>query len=196
MNRYRSAKYELKYIREVLDEAHRDFELYYRDWCSKNGVNIDELNQRNQRKVDMIFINEKSHKLKQDLITKEFSEEKKEGSKDLKDVFKSIAKKLHPDTLKADDPRRAEFEEDFKKAANANQTGKWGDLFDIIEKHKIKLNDYSEAISCLEQDLKRINIELEKEKGSYSWLLFEAETEEEKGNVVKRFLSHMFGWRE
>ena len=195
LNQYRSAKYELKYIKEVLEQAHPEFEIYYRRWCSENGVDISDLNKRNQRKVDMIFINEKSHALKQDLIAKEFSDNKKDESKDMKGVFKSIAKKIHPDTLSNDDPRKEEYEEDFKIAADANKTGKWGELFDIVEKHNINLEDYSEAILCLEHDIKRINIELKKEKNSYSWLLFEAETEQEKGNVVERFLNQMFGWR-
>ena len=194
LNKYRSIKSEISYIKEVLDEAHKEFELYYRSWCIDNNVDIGELNKRNQRKIDMIFINEKSHRLKQELIAKEFSREKKEESKDAKDIFKLIARKLHPDTVSNDDPRKNEFEEDFKKAANANKAGKWGDLFDIVEKYKINLNDYSTAIECLEYDIKRISSEISKEKNSYSWLLFEAETEKEKEIVVKRFLKQMFGW--
>ena len=112
LNKYRSIKSEISYIKEVLDEAHKEFELYYRSWCIDNNVDIGELNKRNQRKIDMIFINEKSHRLKQELIAKEFSREKKEESKDAKDIFKLIARKLHPDTVSNDDPRKNEFEED------------------------------------------------------------------------------------
>ena len=56
LNKYRSIKSEISYIKEVLDEAHKEFELYYRSWCIDNNVDIGELNKRNQRKIDMIFI--------------------------------------------------------------------------------------------------------------------------------------------
>lgn len=195
LNKYRSVNSELVYVREVLKDAHFEFEDYYTKWCLQNNVDLQGLNKRNQRKVDMIFIDEKAHKMKQELATQEFGENRREDSKDLKNIFKSIAKKLHPDLLDAEDPRLQEYEEDFKIAAEANKNGKWGDLFDIVDKYKINLSSYREAIECLEFDLKRVTAELKKEKDTYSWLLFEAETEEEKVDVVKRFLNQIFGWR-
>lgn len=195
LNEYRSLKYELEYIQEVLRDGHQDFEIYYRRWCVENDVDLSELQKRNQRKVDMIFIEQKSHKIKEDIAIKEFKEERKD-EKNFKGIFKSVARKLHPDTLREDDPRKEEYEEAFKKAVGANEEGRWGDLFDVVEHYKIKLNDYKEPIRCLEFDIEKIKREIDKEKGTYSWLLHEAETEQEKENVVKKFLSHLFGWRE
>ena len=81
--------------------------------------------------------------------------------------LKAIAKKLHPDALKMDDPRRAEYEEDFKRASAANNEGRWGELFDIVDRHGVPLKEYKEAIECLKFDIKRIKAELEKEKSTY-----------------------------
>lgn len=194
LNEYRSLKYELGYIQEVLQEGHHEFEIYYRQWCAENGVDLVELNKKNQRKVDTIFIQEKSHKLKEDLAIKEFKEERKE-EKDFKEVFKAVARKLHPDTLRENDPRKEEYEEAFKKAIGANEEGRWGDLFDVVDHYKIPLKNYKDAIKCLEFDIEKINRLINKEKSTYSWLLHEAETEQQKENVVKKFLSHLFGWR-
>ena len=36
--------------------------------------------------------------------------------------------------------------------------------------------------------------EIKKEKSTYSWLLCQTETEEQKEEVVKQFLRHLFGW--
>jgi hypothetical protein len=193
LSEYRSLNYELKYVREVLEEGHIEFEYYYRKWCIDNGVDLGQLNERNQRKVDTIFIEEKSHKMKQEVALLEFKEEAVE-TRDLKYIYKALARKLHPDVIDSEDPRKAEYEDAFKRASAANESGKWGEFFDIVDKYDIHLRKYEDAIECLEFDIKRITADLDKEKGTYSWLLYEAETEEQKHGVVKQFLSHLFGW--
>ena len=194
LNEYRSIDYELKYVRDVLEEAHQEFEIFYRTWCVENDVDLQQLNERNQRKVDMIFMEEKAHKMKQGLMLASFKEEKEESGANLKHIYKSIARKLHPDLLDAEDPRLEEYEADFKRATSAKEEGKWGELFDVVDKHGIKLKEYKEAIECLKFDIKRVEADLEKEKSSYSWHYHEAESDEQRGGVVKRFLRHLFGW--
>tara|TARA_B100000287_G_scaffold264164_1_gene248595 strand:- start:3052 stop:3675 length:624 start_codon:yes stop_codon:yes gene_type:complete len=194
LNEYRSINYELKYVRDVLEDVHLEFEDFYRTWCAENNVDLEELNQRNQRKVDMIFMENKAHKIKQELMLSSFKEERVEAAPSLKQVYKSIARKLHPDLLDTEDPRLEEYEEGFKKASRAHEEGKWGELFDLVDKHNIKLKEYKEAIECLKFDIKRVKSDLEKEKSTYSWLYYEAESDEQRIGVVKRFLKHLFGW--
>ena len=193
LNEYRSLKYELEYIKDILSEGHQEFEHYYRKWCVENDVDLAELNKRNQRKVDMIFIETKSHAIKEEIAIKEFKQENKDDDT-FKKLFRSVARKLHPDTLRNDDPRREEYEDAFKKASSANESGRWGDLFDVVDHYKIPLKDYEEPIKCLKFDIEKIKREIDKEKGTYSWLLHEADTKQQKENVVRRFLSHLFGW--
>ena len=196
LNEYRSLKYELEYIRDILTEGHQEFEIYYRTWCAENNVDLEELNKRNQRKVDMIFIEEKSYAIKEQMVVKKFKEENTSGDDDFKKVFRSVARKLHPDTLKGDDPRKEEYESAFKRASSANESGQWGDLFDIVDQYKIPLKDYKQPIKCLEFDIEKVKRDIKKEKGTYSWLLHEAETKKQKENIVKRFLNQLFGWSE
>jgi|TARA_R110001583_G_scaffold145154_1_gene297191 uncharacterized small protein (DUF1192 family) len=195
LNEYRSIESELHYVQAVLSDAHLEFEVFYKIWCVENDVDLEELNKKNQRKVDMIFVESQSHKIKQDISLRTFKEEKHTESKSLKDVYKAVAKKLHPDALRMDDPRRAEYEEDFKRASVANDEGKWGELFDIVDRHGVSFKEYEEAIECLRFDIKRIKAELEKEKSTYSWLHHEAESDQQRENVIKRFLGHLFGWK-
>ena len=194
LNEYRSVESELQYVQAILGDAHLEFEVLYKVWCVENNVDLEELNKKNQRKVDMIFVETASHKIKQGLELREFKDEKHTESKSLKDIYKTIAKKLHPDALKMDDPRRAEYEEDFKKASAANDEGKWGEFFDIVDRHGVTLKEYKEAIECLRFDIKRIKADLEKEKNTYSWLYHEAESDQQRENVIKKFLKHLFGW--
>ncbi len=194
LNEYRSMDYELKYVRDVLEEIHLEYELFYIEWCAENDIDLKQLKERNQRKVDMIFMEEKSHEIKQGLMLASFKEEKEDSGADMKHVYKSIARKLHPDLLDANDPRLEEYEADFKKATSAHAEGRWGELFDVVDKHGIKLKEYKDAIECLRFDIKRIKADLEKEKSSYSWHYFEAESDEQREVVVRRFLRHLFGW--
>ena len=188
---FRSKNYELKYVREILDEAHLEFEIYHRKWCAENNVDLAALNSKNQRKVDMAFINSQTTKLKRVIIEEEI-EEKKDNFKNL---YRHIARKLHPDKLKEGDPRKYEYEEAFKKATEANRSQKWGELFDVVDKYDIYLGEYEDAIECLKVDIKRVEEELKKEKSSYSWALYEAQEEAQKAQVIKNFLRQLFGWK-
>ena len=188
---FRSKNYELKYVREILDEAHLEFEIYHRKWCAENNVDLAALTSKNQRKVDMSFIDSQTTKLKRAIIEEEV-EEKKDNFKNL---YRHIARKLHPDKLKEGDPRKYEYEEAFKKATEANRSQKWGELFDVVDKYDIYLGEYEDAIECLKVDIKRVEEELKKEKSSYSWALYEAQEEAQKAQVIKNFLRQLFGWK-
>ena len=102
---FRSKNYELKYVRETLKDAHMEFELYHREWCMKNNVDLKKLNQENQRKVDMTFIDNQTTKLKRQIIDDEVAEKRR----NFKGLYKQIARKLHPDKLSDDDPRKMEY---------------------------------------------------------------------------------------
>ena len=46
---------EIKYQEEVLSVAHQDFEIYYREWCEKNEVDLEELNQIHYDRISEIL---------------------------------------------------------------------------------------------------------------------------------------------
>ncbi len=182
LNEFRSLKYELEYIEEVLKESHVEFENYYRKYCESNNIDLKKLRSNNKERV---------HKLFQP--PPEIDEGPKVKCENHKQVFRDIAMKVHPDRLSADDPRLEEYEHSFKTAASAMNEGKWGDLFDIADKHNIDLSDYGAINKSIKKDIKRISIDINKKKETYSWQLFECEEDETcKNNVVKRFLKHVF----
>jgi len=190
LNEFRSLDYELKYVKEILRDAHLEFEIYHRKWCDDNGVDLVELNKNNQKNVEVSFQKTNSTQIKQ------MVERKTEASeKDFKSLYKAIARKLHPDALKNDDPRKFEYSEAFKRATDAKSNGKWGQLFDVVDKYDIFLGEYDDAIECLKLDIKRVEGEIKQEKASYSWAMYEAETEQQKAQVVKNFLRQLFGWK-
>ena len=62
LSEYRSLDYELKYIKEVLEEGHIEFEIYYRQWCADNGVDLQALNEKNQRRVGFARIQRRDNR--------------------------------------------------------------------------------------------------------------------------------------
>ena len=55
LNEYKSHKFELEMVREILKDAHIEFDLFYRKWCVENDVDIAKLNNQNKKNVEVAF---------------------------------------------------------------------------------------------------------------------------------------------
>ena len=69
-------------------------------------------------------------------------------------------------------------------------------MFEIVEKYGMPMAGYEEAIDALLENIKKINLEIENHKKTYSWKLYIAESAEQKDNLVKSFLKQVFNWKE
>lgn len=189
LNEYKSCKFELEMIREILKDGHLEFEVYYRRWCVENDVDLDQLNKANSKKVDVIF-----EKQEQGLMRLE--NETKNNADKHKKVFREIARKIHPDKLETSDPRFWEYTNAFKDVNRAIEKQKWGDLFEVVEKYDIWLTDYEEACEDIQESIDETKKLIESEKKTYSWALYECKNDDAcKEKVVKNFLHHLFGWK-
>ena len=176
----------MKYIEEVLRDGNQDFEIYYRQYCKDNNIDLATLNTKHASRVEVIFSNNTE-------LTKAVESKMRQSEFDSKKLFRQIARRFHPDTLSLDDPRKEEYENVFKKATNAIDEGRWGALFDVAEQYDLDLEDYDEINKSLKLDIQRIKKEIQLKKDSYAWLLSECEGDDNcKNNVVKRFLKHLF----
>ena len=189
LNEYKSYKFELEMIREILKDGHLEFEVFYRRWCAENDVDIDKLNKSNSKNVQVIF-----EKQEQGLMKLE--EPQCSNTDKHKKVFREIARKIHPDKLETSDPRFWEYTNAFKDVNRAIEKQKWGDLFEVVEKYDIWLTDYEEACEDIQKSIDETKQLIEAEKRTYSWSLYECgEDSACKEKVVKSFLQHLFGWK-
>tara|TARA_R100000388_G_scaffold75286_1_gene54608 strand:- start:511 stop:1113 length:603 start_codon:yes stop_codon:yes gene_type:complete len=189
LNEYKSCKFELEMIREILKDGHLEFEVFYRRWCADNGVDIDKLNKSNSKNVQVIFEKQEKGLMKLEEPTQRNTDKHKK-------VFREIARKIHPDKLETSDPRFWEYTNAFKDANRAIEKQKWGDLFEVVEKYDIWLTDYDEACEDIQKSIDETKELIEAEKKTYSWSLHicgDNNTCKEK--VVKNFLHHLFGWK-
>ena len=164
LSEFRSLEAEFAYNNEVLVDARETFQCTYLQWCEENGVDIDSLEEeRNKRVV-----------IKKPTVDIKDSYERidiKDKQTQHKEVFKSVAKKIHPDKLQLEDPRKDEFNSAFQRAANAMAESQWGELFDIIDRYEIDIPDYNEANNSLQEDILRMESKLKQQKSTYAWLL-------------------------
>ena len=157
LNEYKSHKFELEMVREILKDAHLEFEVFYRRWCAENDVDIAELNKQNQKKVQVIF-----EKQEEGLAVIESREEKKKDKH--KKVYREIARKIHPDKLETSDPRFWEYTNAFKDVNRAIEKENWGDLFEVVDRYNIWLTEYDEACEDIQNSIDETKSLIQHEK--------------------------------
>ena len=173
---------ELEYVHEVLREWHLIFEEYYRDYCKKKEIDIDQLNKQFSKKIDQIM--PKPVKKETGVIL--YENKKDKGI--FKKLYKKIARKLHPD-LGGD-------EKEFQEVTNAMQEKNFEKILDICDKHDILIEIDKEILKLLEQQISDTKEQIKKEKSTYSWSLYSCTDDKCKDNVVRKFLKHLFNYEE
>src|SRR6056300_894198 len=181
LNEYRSLEYEQQMVKEILREAHQEFEVFYRRWCAERDIDLAELNKKNHKKVEAVF-----QKPQEKGIVPTQKPIKKENKH--KDIYKSLAKKIHPDKLDTGDSNYWKDYMDFKDATNAMSESNWGKLFEIADRQEVTIGNYEGVFEDIENDIESLRHKIEHEKKSYSWKLYSCETDKCKDDLVKAFL--------
>ena len=190
LNEFRSLEYEFEYNNELLKEMHEHFQCFSLKWCEENGVDLDKLKEEQKKQVQNIFQN---HDKQHAEMHGRFETNKKKTKH--KEVFKSVAKKMHPDVVGEENPEYDELKSAFQKAVGALEAEQWGELFDVVEKYDIDIPNYEEANSSISKDIERMNEKIKNQKNTYSWLLESCEDNEDcKELVIKTFLGHVYSW--
>lgn len=188
LSEFRSLEAEFAYNTELLRESGEEFECTYLKWCEDNGVDIEALQKEKNKKV---VIKQPTRSDKED----NYVAPPKEKQTKHKEMFKSVAKKLHPDKLNDEDPRKDEFNDAFLKANSAMDNGEWGGLFDVIDRYQIEIEDYGEVNESLSKDIKRMEGKLKSQKSTYAWHLQNCGDDPVcKEMVIQAYLKQVYGW--
>ena len=189
---------ELEYVDEVLKEAHREFELYYQEFCKKNNVPLAELNQKNSEKLKKAFPENKLKMDKDGIIKLDHHKDDKKESKIFQRMYRVMAKKLHPDKFSNLElnPEITEKIESFKKATAAYDKKNWASFLDICEKYDILPTRYEKINSLIKDEISEVGKKVNNKKLSFSWRLYECEENSScKDKVIKDFLFQLFKYK-
>ena len=111
-------------------------------------------------------------------------------------TFRKIAMKLHPDRLPKDlsASEREDAVAKFNSARRALEDKKYFVILTIAKELNIKTpRNYKQQIRWMKKESNRLRAIIRKNQSTYNYLFSECETQEEKDNVIKQFMRHLFG---
>jgi|SRR6056300_76166 len=186
LNQFRSLKFEEEYIKDFLMEADSEFEDAFQSYLEKNELSEDDLNRPPPQQLEVVEEDDES--------ICESSTEPLE-LKHFKKAHRKLVKILHPDRQSANDPRRQEHEEDFKKLTKALNDNLWAEFFEIADKYNVELDRVEEANRLLLEDIEKASETIEGKKKTFSWFLSQCgDSEDCRDNVIEVYLRSKFGW--
>ena len=207
---------ELQYIEEVSAEAALEFEKYYRSFCAINNVDIAALEEQNKERVEQYIVQEQiPDKTEEENVntdpddgsltiyqnTQEESEDYQMTADEIaiheafSKLFKKLALKLHPDRINKflpEDEKEIRAKE-FKEANEAFDQKKYFFLLDIADKYRVSTpRNYDQQNRWMKRETEKIQGTIAQKKNTYSYGFAEAETEEEKELLIRKFIFQLF----
>tara|TARA_B100000282_G_C31661771_1_gene457861 strand:+ start:225 stop:929 length:705 start_codon:yes stop_codon:yes gene_type:complete len=218
LSRLRFCYDELEYTRESSKAAGAEFETYYRKYCAENNIDISELDQKNRQRLDDLYgrdniaadnaeqeanINTQGDTsiVPHDGSPNNRSPEQEMTADDIamhesfSKLFKQIALKLHPDRIdKALSKEERELRINmFQEANQAFEDKKYYFLLDLADKYSVSIpKNYELQTRWMKRESQRIVGIVDKEKNTYNFSFSQAETEEEKQQLIKKFIYQVF----
>jgi len=176
----------------MADEFNPIFKSHVRDYCEKNDIDLESLQETAGLKV----VAEKSE---EDLIDEEEETAPKREQNEMHDIFKKLFKKLavhlHPDKVMGlTDEERHDRLEMFKDAKRALDDEHYFFLLDLSDKFNITLpNNYKQQTRWMKARSIELDSEISSMKASFNYTYADCDTDEEREKLVVMFLSQVYG---
>lgn len=160
---------ELREIEEICEELEKDIrnvmEEKYPDYYKTPEPETKKKNNKDQVK---------------DIVEEEIIEtEIKTNNKNLKNIYRKIAIKTHPD-------KNTEYSSYFEEAAAAYAEKDVGKILQIAGELNISLPELSnETIQTLENNIQDLKTKINEKKNTTAWAWYLAKNDEEKDNILK-----------
>ena len=224
VNEFKFVTEELKLVKSIARSAGTDFQEYYEKYLESKALDLHQLNQENKKRINaqQRSTSQESHRSSPretstctDLVVYKplYSEEEVEQTEadytisqdDIElheaftKLFKKIAMEIHPDKLNVYDydfMQRQERSRDFKDANSALSEKQYFTLIEIAEKYEITIpRNYGQQSRWMKREIKKIKHQIGQEKQTYNYIFSEAETDEERTQIIQNFTEQMFGRR-
>tara|TARA_B100000085_G_scaffold181557_1_gene165803 strand:+ start:3194 stop:3895 length:702 start_codon:yes stop_codon:yes gene_type:complete len=207
---------EMALIEDLEKETNNQFESYYRAFCAERKIDIDKLNNENHEKIcemynvrpieeipsaseyegDASLLPVESEQEMEELFDEEQAEHFKELHDDFNKLFKKIAMKLHPDRIDnfiLDDETNRKQRWDFSKAKQCLDKKRYFHLVKIAQKYNILIpENYALQLRWFKKEKEKITNEIEAKKGTYNYSFAECATDQERDDLVRRFIYQLF----
>jgi hypothetical protein len=212
---------EIELVDSIIYEYNKYFQEHYEEFCRRNEIDIDKLNQENHEKISELYSSGESDEIggnkeleidpehdnenlpstfsnrpdKKNQTEYEMTQEELEMHESFVKLFRALALKLHPDKLSSSltTEERDDMINMFNKAKDALDERKYFVLLDLASKFKVKSpKNYKQQIRWMKKELKVMKQQVSKKKTTYNYSFSECETDEQKDNLVRKFIKHLF----
>jgi len=202
-------------MRSLNSDTASDFQAYYEEFLQKRSIDLEELNQQNQDRIRQAYGIEEEisgdvpviessgtdlmahHSPAKKPKEVQLSEDEIVIHNSFSKLFKNIAMKIHPDKidpLKHDFQQRRKMSEDFKRANRALEEREYFILIEIAEMLDIPLpKNYNQQTRWMKSQVEQLNVQIAHEKNTYNYAFSEAETDEHRDDVIRKFINQLFG---
>ena len=111
-------------------------------------------------------------------------------------LFRRIAMELHPDKLskiKSEEEKKHKTQK-FNEAKQALDKKKYFVLLDLAKELNITTpKNYRQQIRWMKKEITKIENSIDASKKTYNYLFSECDTEEEKDDLIVKFMNQLFG---
>ena len=218
LSRLRFCYDELEYTKETAKAAAPEFEVFYRRYCAERNIDISRLDNQNKERLNKLYRRDEitdgntdnqakvnsvgdAALIIHDKIPSEGNTEYIMTSDDIamhdafSKLFKKIALKLHPDRIDKslpDDEIKMRVNM-FQKANQAFEDKKYYFLLDLADRYNIVTpKNYDLQARWMKRESQKVVQLVDKEKNTYNYSFAEAETDEKKEALIKKFIFQLF----
>ncbi len=218
VNELRYLYSDLKYAQAMADAAGVEFQQYYEEFCVRHDIDLHALNKQNKERISGLYdfdpevppetefsdetgivpYDDQEDSEEFDKILAEAAEQKK--ADDIHDsfykVFKKLALKLHPDKQRLDSTgeQKKKNMELFKEAKEALDERRYYVLLDLAGQFDIEPpTNYKEQIKWMKKEIVAVNGLISGVKNTYNYLFAECDEDEERDNIIRRFIHQVHG---
>jgi len=206
---------EFDIVNELIKQTGHEFEGYYKAYCAQNEVDREGLNKENKERLEKLY-GPPPEKKEEEICASEYSgstsltltepetpEEEEVEDDSFKDLhnefnkmFKKLALVLHPDRIEnytSDDKYKRKLAADFNKARQSLEKKRYFELIKLAKKYNILIpENYSIQVRWFKRDKENIIREIDKIKKTYNYKFSECETDEERDELIRSFISQVF----
>ena len=217
VNEIRFLHNEKELIEQINEEASVEFQEHYVKFAAQKGVDIKQLNKQHEERIQKIY-NTNTPKISSEKFSDieeptpgalvvcntpsepetEYGEmqDNTEVHDSFNKLFKRLALKLHPDKITGAVTIEQGMENLrlFQEAKEALDKRKYFVLLDLAEKYGISQSrNYKQQIRWMKKECKELEVKIAKQKDTYNYIFANCETDEQKDNLIRKFIYQLFG---
>ena len=216
LNEYKFFSEEHEFIKSLVLAIAPEFQEHYEKFLTERDIDLGQLNQQHKEEIKEAYGIKEDESAghvpiveagETDLMISSQPVEKTNEAQMTEDeivihnsfskLFKNIAVKIHPDKIdpiKHNYVQRRKMESDFKKANQALKDREYFILIEIAEELKIPLpKNYVQQIRWMKKEIKFLKEAIARQKTTCNYSFSEAESDEQRDEVIRKFIQQLFG---